>query len=117
MIKTTVGEYEKFYNDDSFWPKNTVIEEEAYMVGEDELCYDEVFELPKETKVIIDGGFCRDEGVVDEDSNYKDLGSLTANFNKWKKMQKSIRLLVEVDKEKEHELLDFVKKLGGKVIK
>lgn len=109
--KTTGAEWNAFYQDAEFWPEGRWHEEEEVTLNGHPVGEDFAFEAAMDTDVlVVSGGVVFDEDVVG------DLCSLEALFKRWKKKQSTVRIVMEVPKEKEQEFRESMKSGGWKIL-
>lgn len=110
-VKTTGAEWKKFYNDPGFWPPGAWHDDEVITVGGvacEEVLFDDVADNQQFT---VHGG------VVYLKENDRDGPSLESHFRRWRKRQSNLYLCVVVPRDKETELREFLKQIGGAVAK
>lgn len=109
--KTTGAEWNRFYQDEAFWPEGRWPEEEDVTLNGQPVGEDFAFESIADTDVlVVSGGVVFDQDVVEE------ICSLEALFKRWKKKQSTIRIVMEVPKEKEQEFREAMKSGGWKIL-
>ena len=111
--KTTGAEFKRFYMDEVYWPQddgNTYHEDETVLVNgaEHDGDYDTI---PDNALVTIDGG------IVLGPQWDGDEPSFETYFKRWRKLQSTASMVVEVGRAKEDALRAAIKAAGGKIIK
>lgn len=113
MTATTNGaEFKAYYNDKKAWPEgwwhedNIITVDGIYDDGSSDLTA-----ISDASIVTITGGFV-----------YRDNGShlniaMETHFTRWRKSQKTERVVVEVEKARKTEFLEAIKRVGAKVVK
>jgi|JI9StandDraft_1071089.scaffolds.fasta_scaffold144705_1 hypothetical protein len=116
--RTNGAEFKAYYNDKKAWPDGWYHEDATITVNGADI-----------DGADYDGGQ-DDLDVVDDDAIltiagggvYKDDGhplqiSMETHFTRWRKSQKTERVVVEVDKARKTEFLEAIKRSGARVVK
>ncbi len=109
-IKAIGAEVKAFYSDPVFWPdgvwhEDEIIEINGVQVEEGEINLETVQDNCIIT--IVDGFVTNEQG--------KNLGSFEGYFKKWRKLQNTVMLYVEVPKDKLYAVETAIKASGGKI--
>lgn len=108
-VKTNGAEFKRFYSDPTYWPDGTWHDDDYITVDGDFDIERDFLEMADEVAVVIESGY-----VIGP--NDEDFGSLASYFNRWKKEQTTVTVLVDLPRGKEAELAALVKQIGGKVV-
>lgn len=101
--KTTGFEFKKFLNDDRFWSTFYVEDEELIVDGE--LWIRESDAIPDTADVIIKGGCV-----------YESMQDFEKFFKKWRKENKKVFFVVEIDKDRADAIKIVIVDAGGKIL-
>jgi hypothetical protein len=121
MIRTTVGEFRSFLADDYGREDDGWFEEICFFLdGDDEPLEDDdcIFcdtldtSLSPATSLRFQGGV-----LVFPIDRHKESLSVEALFKKWRKLQTTAVLAIEIDKDRVEEIKTAVKALGGRVLR
>lgn len=110
--KTNGAEFKRFYTDEAYWPQdsgNTYHEDETVLVNGGE--HDDYETVPDDALVTVDGGIVLGPQWDGNEPSFE------AYFKRWRKLQSTISMVVEVDRAKEDSLLAAIKAAGGKIVK
>ena len=112
--KTTGAEYKAYMNesDPKWWPKDAYMDDELLTVDGKSTSEQDNFDsshLPDDAIVIIESGTYHES--YDDD----DPISLETHFKRWRKAQTTVRIAVEVHKDKLDSLMTAIKANGGRV--
>ena len=109
-VKATGAEWQKFYTDAAFWPEGAWHEDEEITIDGDPWPEDQDLAHPPAVgKMTVSGGIVR----LSEDA--LDGQSLEAYFRRWKKLQDTVFLGIEVHKDRAEAVRIAVVAAGGKV--
>lgn len=109
MIKTTGAEFHSFYNDPEIWGDKVWHEDEQFFInGSDDVFEGDYSDLNDTDQIKIT------DGVI-YFQDYDNHVPFETYFKKWRRMNKFSFMIVEIPKETEQELRDFVKSLGGRI--
>ncbi len=110
--RTNGAEFKAYYNDKKAWPEGYYHEGEIITVNGEE-------DDGKADLAVID-----DDAIVTISWGcvYKDCGdplpiSMETHFTRWRKSQKTERVIVEVEKARKTEFLEAIKRVGARVVK
>jgi hypothetical protein len=114
-VKTTGAEYKAYMNesDPKWWSKDAYMDDELLTVDGKSTSEQDNFDsshLSDDAIVIIEGGTYHQS--YDDDNPI----SLESHFKRWRKAQTTVRIAVEVHKDKLEALKAAIKLAGGKVI-
>lgn len=111
--KASGAEFKRFYTDNVYWPQdegNTYHEDQSILVNGAE--YDGDFEdIADDALVSIDGG------IVFGPQWDGNEPSFETYFKRWRKLQSTVSMMVEVDRSKEEALRAAIGAAGGKILK
>jgi hypothetical protein len=110
--KTTGTELQAFYGDKSFWPEKPNVWHEDLEVKVNGTLADETFEialLKPDDLVTIQGGWIYSEAPIQTDCSFETY------FRRWKKLQDTVVLLVNVPKDKQDAVKAAIKAAGGSI--
>lgn len=115
-VKTNGAEYKAYINEQSakWWPDgaymdDSVLNVNGVEIGEDNFDFDPGKLEDSDAVSIIFGSYYISPGD-------RDPISLEAHFKRWRKAQTTVRILVEVHKDKLESLRDVIKANSGKVL-
>ena len=115
--RTSGSEFKAYYNDKSVWPDGWWHEDAIITVnGADIDCadYDEQYDMGS---VGDDAIITISDGCIYKYDGIPIAISMETHFARWRKSQKTERVIVEVDKERKEELLEAIKRVGARVVK
>ena len=111
MTAKTIGaEWIKFYADDVFWPKGAWHEDEEITIDGKPWSEDEDLAQPPAVGEMTVSG-----GIVYLSSDHREGPSLEAYFRRWKKLQDTVCMVIEVQKDRADAVRIAVVSAGGKV--
>lgn len=108
---TTGAEFKRFYADPVFWPGDAWHEDVTFLVDGKEAGDRDMSAVEDSAKISIDGGI-----VLGLPLERGDEPSVETHFKRWRKLQTTKTLVVEIGASKLEALLSAVKAAGGKVI-
>jgi hypothetical protein len=111
-VKTSVAEFQAFLNDENFWPKNAILEDEAFKIdtvhGIEIHVYD-TENLAPETNIEITGGYVmRRGGDV--------IAKLGDFFEKWRMQRNKVFFIVECEKSDFESVKQMLEKSNAKIL-
>lgn len=111
--KTNGAEFKRFYSDATYWPAD---DGETFHEGENVLVngveyIGEYDTMADDAAVTIDGGI-----IVGPEFDGNGP-SFESYFKRWRKLQTTATLVVEIDRSKEDALRAAIKAAGGKILK
>ncbi len=110
VTKTTGAEFKRFYSDQSFWPSDAYTEDEELMVnGHPFDQYADPTTIDDSALMTVAGG------IVYLKAGDTDGPSLEAYFKRWRKVQTTVFLSIEVSKDKVDAVVAAIEHAGGKV--
>lgn len=116
-VKTNGAEYKAYINEQSakWWPDGAYMDDVVLMVngeeiGEDNVDFDHAGMDDADSVSIICGEFYSTPGD-------REPTSLIAHFKRWRKAQTTVRIAVEVHKDKSQAVEDAIKAAGGRIVK
>ena len=110
--RTNGAEFKAYYNDKNAWPEGWYHEYATITVhGVADGRLDDLEGVDDDAILTIAGG-----GIYKSDGSPLNL-SMEAHFTRWRKSQKTERVVVEVEKARKTELLEAIKRVGAKVVK
>lgn len=110
-VKTNGAEFKRFYDDSTFWPKDSDTYHDDAVLAVNGLIQQDGIDpstLPDEALVTIDGGVVFDAVGGGEPS-------LETYFRRWKKLQTAASFLVECDLSKVDAVKAAIRAAGGRV--
>jgi hypothetical protein len=108
--KTTGAEFWRFYNDRNFWPEGSWHDDTLILVNGEEVGDYTRETIPDDAKVVIEGG------IVYLDERGKDDVAFESYFRRWRRVQSTASLTVEVPKDKLEAVKAAIRAAGGKVV-
>lgn len=102
-VKTTGAEFKEYYNDDTYWVKDSWYDHYAIKVN-GEYIDDITDNMPDDAEVVIESGVVFIPVLTESGAEEKEV-SFVSHFKAWRKQKTSTTLVITV--EKEH--LDAVK--------
>lgn len=110
--KTNGAEFKRFYSDSAFWPDGAWHEDVTFLVdGQQADDSVDMSAVADGAEVTIDGGIVL--GAQPEGRE----PSVETHFKRWRKLQTTKTLVVEVDAAKLEAVLQAIKAAGGKVVR
>lgn len=110
MVKCTGAEWDEFYKDPEFWPKDWYHEDESFNIN-GKYTEEAPEGLNPTDKVEILSGIVYPAGGMGVDSV-----ELTSHYTRWKKARKDSTLVIQFPKDLEPKVRELLKSLAIKVL-
>lgn len=110
-VKISGLQFKAFMNDAAVWPDGMMYDDEVISV--DGVTLDKTLdpeEVADTAKVVVTGGYMENLDTMEEHGDFE------ACIKRWLKVQRTIVLMVEVDRDKEVDTRAAIKALGHRVI-